>query len=352
VTRSNGALPDWAYVAGAPEASGVIRSKPEDFCVWELPSVQPDGEGNHLWLEIKKTGANTNWVAGQLARCAGVPVREIGFAGMKDRHGVTCQWFSVGLQEARCSDWESWSIEGVEFLQGIRHGRKLKRGTLAGNRFRIMIRQLEGETDRLLEAIERVSLHGAPNYFGEQRFGHGGRNVERARAWLQGGGRIRRNQRSIYLSAARSFLFNQVLSERVRNGSWNRLLDGEAAQLDGRNAVFTCELPDAELERRCREFDIHPTGPMPGRGDALCRREALELETAILEPETALVEALAGAGVDAARRSLRVHPSGLESDLDDDVLVLEFSLPSGAYATTVLRELVTVTDATMLMKSG
>ncbi len=347
MSRSGGALPDWAFVAGRPEASGIIRSRPEDFCVWEIPSVEPDSEGNHLWLEIKKTGANTNWVAGQLARCAGVPSREVGYAGMKDRHGVTCQWFSVGLQEARCSDWNRWSIEGVEILQGIRHGRKLRRGTLAGNRFRIVIRQLKGNTDRLLEAIERVALQGAPNYFGDQRFGHGGRNVERAREWLQGGGRIRRNQRSIYLSAARSFLFNQVLSERTRNGSWNRLLDGEAAQLDGRKAVFTCELPDADLERRCRAFDIHPTGPLPGRGDALCLREALALEDVILGPEQALVEALARAGAEAARRSLRVHPAGLESELDDDCLALEFSLPSGAYATSLLRELVTVTDATI-----
>jgi tRNA pseudouridine13 synthase len=274
--------------------------------------------------------------------------REVGFAGMKDRHGVTTQWFSIGLQEARCSDWQSWSIEGVKFLQAHRHGRKLRRGTLAGNRFSIVIRQLEGDTGKLLESIEWAALHGLPNYFGNQRFGHGGRNVARARDWLQGGGRIRRNQRSIYLSSARSFLFNQVLSQRVRQGSWNCLLDGEAAQLDGRSALFVCELPDEELERRCREFDIHPTGPLPGRGDALCLREALDFESAALQEEQPLVDSLVKAGVDAARRSLRLRPAGLESELDNDSLKLEFSLPAGAYATSVLRELVNVTDATML----
>lgn len=346
MTTPKGDLPEWTWSIGRPSATGVIRSRPEDFQVYEIPQVEPDGVGNHLWLEIEKTGANTNWVADQLARCAGVHSREVGFAGMKDRHGVTTQWFSIGLQEARCKDWESWTIEGVKFLQARRHGRKLRRGTLSGNRFCIVVRQLEGDTARLLDSIEQAALSGLPNYFGDQRFGHGGRNVQRARDWLLSGGRIRRNQRSIYLSSARSFLFNRVLSERVRQGNWNRLLDGEAAQLDGRSSVFVCRLPDTELERRCREFDIHPTGPLPGRGDAICVREAFELESTILQEEKPLVESLAAAGVDASRRGLRLYPAGLESELDDDSLRLEFSLPAGAYATSVLRELVTVTDAT------
>ena len=345
-------LPDWAWSIGRPEASGVIRSRPEDFRVSELPLVEPDGEGNHLWLEVEKTGANTNWVAGELARAAGVKQRDVGFAGMKDRHGVTSQWFSIGLQEAASSDWRSWSIEGVTFLQAHRHGRKLRRGTLAGNRFCIVVRQLEGDTEALLERIEKISLRGVPNYFGAQRFGHGGRNVERARHWLLNGGRIRRNQRGIYFSSARSLLFNNVLSARIEQGNWNRLLDGEAAQLNGRSAVFVCELPDEELERRCAEFEIHPTGPLPGRGDALSKGEAAALESAVLAREQALVKALAEAGVDAARRSLRVHPSGLECELDGDRLALEFSLPAGAYATSLLRELVSTRDGSILKGSA
>ena len=344
-------LPTWAWLLGQPGARGVMRSSPEDFRVQELPLVQPEGIGSHLWLEIEKRGANTNWVADQLARSAGVKSRDVGFAGMKDRHGVTSQWFSIALQEAANSDWASWSIKDVTVLQAQRHGRKLRRGALAGNRFHIVLRELQGETGDLLERIEKVDLLGVPNYFGPQRFGHGGRNVQRAREWLEGGGRIRRNQRSIYLSSARSYLFNQLLSARVQQGNWNRLLDGDVAMLDGSRSVFPCTLPDAELVKRCAEFDIHPTGPLPGRGQAGTHREALALEEAVLEADSKLVEALAAAGVDAARRSLRLRPRGLECELDDDVLRLEFELPAGAYATSLLRELVTVSDGSIFRGS-
>jgi tRNA pseudouridine13 synthase len=340
-------LPEWAWSLGRPVASGTIRTEPKDFQVEELPLIEPDGAGNHLWLEVRKRGANTNWVAGQLARAAGVKRRDVGFAGMKDRHGVTSQWFSIGMQEAADDDWNSWAIEGVEIRQALRHGRKLRRGALAGNRFRIVVRQLAGDTDDLLGRIEQVNLAGVPNYFGPQRFGHGGRNVQRAREWLAGRGRIPRNMRSIYLSAARSFLFNRVLSARVERGDWNRLLDGEVALLDGSRSTFACTLPDGVLERRCAEFDIHPTGPLPGSGDGDVARKAAALEQTLLEDEMPLVESLAAAGVEAARRSLRLKPCRLECELDDDSLVLSFDLPPGGYATSLLRELVSVQDATI-----
>jgi tRNA pseudouridine13 synthase len=344
-------LPDRVWFLGPPEASGVIRTEPEDFQVEEIPLVEPDGEGNHLWLEIEKRGANTNWVAEQLARAAGVKSRDVGFAGMKDRHGITSQWFSIGTQEASNDSWEDWSVEGVSILQAHRHGRKLRRGALAGNRFRIIVRQFHGDTENLLERIEAASLRGVPNYFGPQRFGHGGRNVERAREWLVKGGRIRRNQRSIYLSSARSYLFNRVLSARVEQGNWNHLVDGDVALLDGSRSVFPCSLPDPVLDRRCAEFDIHPTGPLPGRGASGTDGEAAAIEQMALEDEKPLVEALSAAGVDAARRSLRLCPAGLGFDLDDDVLTLGFSLPAGAYATSLLRELVMVQDATIMTES-
>jgi len=345
-------LPEWAWLLGPPGARGVIRSSPEDFRVQELPRIKPEGEGNHLWLEIEKRGANTNWVADQLARSAGVKSRDVGFAGMKDRHGITSQWYSIGLQEAANDDWASWSVEGVTVLQAQRHGRKLRRGVLAGNRFQIVVRDLQGDSGNLLERIDSVSRLGVPNYFGLQRFGHGGRNVQRARDWLERGGRIQRNQRSIYLSSARSFLFNQLLSARVQQDCWDRLLDGDVAMLDGSHSTFPCTLPDEELERRCAEFDIHPTGPLPGRGDSGARSEAAALEGSVFDDEINLIEALAAAGVDAARRSLRLRPMGLKCELEQDILSLEFELPPGAYATSLLRELVTVVDATMLRRSG
>ena len=340
-------LPDWRRVLGDPECRGRLRVEPEDFRVEELRLITPQGQGSHLWLEIEKRNANTNWVAGQLAAQAGVPARDVGFAGMKDRRAVTRQWFSVGLQEAGDTEWENWSIPDAVILRAEPHGRKLKRGALSGNRFRIVLRSLEGDREVLNERLLAVAAQGVPNYFGPQRFGHGGRNVERGARWLERGGRLPRNKRSIYLSAVRSFLFNTLLSRRVGLGNWNRILDGEIASLDGSRAIFPCEMPDPELDRRCETFDIHPSGPLPGRGGAQPAREAAEIEQAVLEPYRPLVDKMTAAGLEAARRSLRVRPEDLEWAFEGPDFVLVFVLPPGAYATGVLRELVTADDVSI-----
>jgi tRNA pseudouridine13 synthase len=297
-----------------------------------------------LWLEVEKSEANTHWVAEQLALAAGIPVRDVGYAGLKDRHGVTTQWFSVGLQEARNPDWEQWAIQGVVLLNAHRHNRKLKRGALNGNRFRIVVRELEGDTRELERRIEVVGRNGVPNYFGPQRFGINGDNVARGMRWLGHGGRISRNKRSIYLSSIRSFLFNTVLGDRVKNGNWNRLVDGEIAILNGRQSCFACSLPDEELEARCDEFDIHPSGPLPGRGGLQPEREALSMERAALVDQQEMIAALEKVGARAERRALRLLPEKLHYSLEGDVLTLSFTLLPGQYATTLLRELVTCSD--------
>ncbi|MBT8048633.1 MAG: tRNA pseudouridine(13) synthase TruD [Gammaproteobacteria bacterium] len=338
----NWSLPDWSRVLGAPGISGLLRTQHEDFRVEELPLVKPDGEGNHLWLEIEKRGANTDWVARQLASQAGVPGRDVGYAGMKDRHGVTSQWFSIGLQEARDTDWDQWQLPDAVILQAHRHHRKLKRGALRGNRFRIVARQLEGCRDGLEERLQQVAKLGVPNYFGPQRFGHGGLNVARGAHWLEHGGRIPRHKKSIYLSAVRSFLFNAVVSRRVGLGNWNQILDGEIASLDGSRSGFACRMPDPELERRCDEFDIHPSGPLPGSGGRQPERDAAEIENEVLKPLGALIAGLEKAGLKSARRSLRLVPGAMSWQCSDSELALKFDLPPGAYATAVLRELVSV----------
>jgi tRNA pseudouridine13 synthase len=333
-------LPDWPRHLGAPEVRARLRAEPEDFQVWELPLIEPEGDGPHLWLEVRKRGANTRWVAEQLARAAGAKPRDVGYAGMKDRHAVTTQWFSIGLQEAGNADWQSWQVPDVTILQAVRHRRKLQTGALRGNRFRILVRDLEGSLEGLEARCRRLAGAGFPNYFGEQRFGRDGGNLVRGARWLEQGGRISRGERSIYLSALRSYLFNTVLAERVRRDNWNRLLDGDVAMLDGSRSTFPCRLPDPVLERRCAEFDIHPTGPLPGRGGGGAEREAQALEREALREQQGLVESLDKAGVTADRRSLRVLPAELRWRLGEDGLTLDFSLPPGAYATSLLRELV------------
>ena len=334
-------LPVWSRAGGTPECQGIIRTEPEDFLVEELPLITPQGEGSHLWLEIEKRGANTDWVARQLASCAGVSGRDVGYAGMKDRHAVTRQWFSVGLQEARNPDWESWALPDARILKAQKHSRKLRRGALAGNCFRLVIRDLEGDPGHLQECLQRVKQQGVPNYFGSQRFGHGGQNVVRGSHWLEHGGRLPRNKKSIYISAVRSFLFNEVLSSRVDRQVWNQLLDGDIASLDGSHSTFPCTMPDPELVRRCDEFDIHPSGPLPGKGRDHTERCAAAMEQAALGNWQTQVSGLESAGVKSARRPLRLVPNKMRWDLSGEELVLIFELSPGGYATSVLRELVT-----------
>ncbi len=346
--RGTSPLPDWAYALGQPAATGAIRRDPEDFEVIELPAAEPEGTGTHLWLEIRKRNANTQWIAERLAAAAGVPVRDVGFAGMKDRRAVTTQWFSVALQEAADPDWRRWDLPDAEILRAALHPKKLRRGALKGNRFRLVIRELRGDVESLGRRLDEIGERGVPNYFGPQRFGRNGDNVVRAIDWLRGGRRPRRRQRTIYLSAVRSWLFNQVLSSRVDAGNWDRLVDGDVAMLDGSRSVFACRLPDPELDARCAAFDLHPTGPLPGRPRRPePEREAAGIEAAALTGDSGLVDALAGQGVEAARRSLRLRPAGLEHCRDGDALVLSFSLPPGAYATSLLRELVSTGPATI-----
>jgi tRNA pseudouridine13 synthase len=347
VARFARPAPDWPRFLGPPGARARARTEPEDFQVTELPLVKPEGTGTHLWLEVRKRNANTRWVAARLAEQAGAAVRDVGYAGMKDRRAVATQWFSVGLQGAADADWARWEIPGVAILQGVWHGRKLQRGALRGNRFRIKLRDVRGEGSDLERRLAALARQGLPNYFGPQRFGRNGDNAERGAQWLERGGRISRGQRGIYLSGVRSYLFNTVLAERVRQRSWNRLVDGDVAMLDGSRSTFSCSLPDPLLDQRCAAFDLHPTGPLPGRGGEGPVREAAAIETRMLEPYERIVAGLQRAGVQSSRRCLRVVPAGLSWQLDGATLTLEFSLPGGAYATAVLRELVSDDSATI-----
>lgn len=325
----------YPYAFGRPSLSGVLRSAPTDFLVEERLGFAPDGDGPHRLLWIEKTGANTEWVARQLARCAGCRPMDVGFSGMKDRHAVTRQWFSV--PEPRTSlDWRSLDIEGVEVLEVHAHRRKLRRGAHRANRFVLTLRGVHGDDD-LETRIASVRGHGVPNWFGPQRFGREGDNVARAVDGARGG---------IYLSAARSYLFNAVLAERVRYGTWNCLLPGEAVQLEGSGSFFVADAEDGELERRLREFDIHPSGPLWGMGELPARGTARELEIAVADGMPEIAGLLAAAGMRHERRALRLAVRALEwSRPANDVLVLAFELAAGAFATSVLREFINFTSA-------
>ena len=279
----------------------------------------------------------------ELARFVDISPVGIGFAGLKDRHAVTRQAMSVHLAGRAEPDWSAFPHEGVRILDSARHRRKLKRGALAGNRFILTLRDVRGDREAAERVLTAIAARGVPNYFGDQRFGRGGANVDRARAMFAGK-RVDKRTRSMLLSAARSELFNRVLAGRVADGCWDTPLDGEIWALAGSRSWFGPESFDATLADRLARGDIHPSGPLWGKGEPPTTADAgaRERETGAAEPE--LTAGLVAAGMDQERRALRLMPQQLAWEwLDDRSLQLRFALPAGSYATVVVRELARTT---------
>ena len=328
---------------GEPVLSARFRSTPEDFFVEEIASFQPSGEGEHLLLTVEKRGMNTAFAAKTLAAWAGIAEMGIGYAGMKDRHAVTRQRFTVHFPKRVSPDIGLLESADLHVLEHAWHNRKLSRGALAGNRFVLVLREVRGEREAIEARLQAIRQHGIANYFGEQRFGRDGDNVQAALRMFAGE-RARREQRSIYLSAARSELFNAVLARRIADGTWNTGAEGEVWMLDGTQSVFGPEPLTDDLRERAARQDIHPTGPMWGAGELRTRDRVREIEEAALEPFAESRAGLAKADMKQERRALRVRVNELEWQwLADDVLQLSFRLAPGAYATEVLAELGEVT---------
>lgn len=327
--------------------SARIRSAPEDFVVDEIDAFEASGAGEHLLLTIEKRGMNTAFAAKRIAQWAGVAESAIGYAGLKDRHALTRQRFSVWIPKKIAPDIATLETPDLRVIAHAWHARKLPRGALAGNRFALTLRGVEGDIEAIDARLRAVAARGVPNAFGEQRFGRGGDNVAKALSMFAGR-RVPREERTHLLSAARSELFNRVLAERVRRGDWDRGLDGEVWMLDGSRSVFGPEPWSETLAERLARFDIHPSGPLWGRGELRTRDEARAVELAALD-EThaqALRAGLERAGLEQERRALRLRPQAFARDwLAPDVLRLQFELPAGCYATTVLAELGEVVDA-------
>lgn len=327
---------------GATPVSGALRVEPADFVVDERLGFEPDGGDAHRLLRVEKVGANTLFVARALAVRAGRPSAEVGFAGQKDRRAVACQWFSVPATRETAS-FVGYTGDGFRVLSEHAHSRKLRRGALAGNRFSIRVRGLQGDAGAIAERLARLAASGIPNYFGSQRFGREGANLRRVHQWLDTGRLPRgREQRAFQLSAARSLLFNGVLGARVAAGTWNRLLPGEVINLAGSRTVFAAEHPDESLHRRLRDGDLSPTGPLCGAGGVLPGGEAARVESEALAGFTPLPALLGAVGLRGERRALIVRPTAVAHRLEGDALMLEFELPRGAFATSVLRELLDV----------
>lgn len=340
--RAINPIPDWPATRSAVLDHAVIKQVPEDFVVIENTGIEPSGEGEHLWLRLRKTGLSTQEAVKRLASVSTVAQRDIGYAGLKDRHAISEQWISVLWPIASEPTWLNALPDGIELLQQQRHGRKLRKGALKGNHFELTLRQVNyADKAAVTRRIQEIQSQGFPNYFAEQRFGRDGTNVSKARAMFDRSMKVRdRFRRGLFLSAARSWIFNHVLAERVRQQSWNKALAGEVCVLDGSRQYFKSQPHDPEIAARMHSGDIHPSGPLWGDGEPESSGEAYELECRIAATEPELVAGLAAARMDHDRRALRVIPQDLSHEwLVDDILKLSFGLPAGAYATALLREL-------------
>ena len=338
------------HAFGPPLLAANIRTTPEDFFVEEIPSFEPTGEGEHFLLTLEKRGLNTAAVAKQLAGWAGLPEMAIGYAGMKDRHAVTRQRFSVHLPRRVAPDVATLESGQLHVIEHAWHNRKLPRGALAGNRFVLVLREVQGEREAIDARLAQIAARGLPNWFGDQRFGREGGNVAAALSMFEGR-RVRRDQRSILLSAARSALFNQVLAARVQDGSWDAALEGEVWVLSGSRSVFGPEPWSEVLVERLAAFDIHPSGPLWGAGELRSAGDcaARELSALCDTQAIALRAGLEKAELKQERRALRLLAEDLQWEwLDDATLRLAFSLPPGSYATALLQELGRVTDASLV----
>lgn len=330
--------PPRAY--GLPPVSGTIRTESSDFVVEEYLGFAPDGGAAHQLLWVEKQDANTLFVARALAAKLGCPEADVGFAGMKDRRAITRQWFSVPVLRDGAA-LAGFAGEGFRVLSVHPHSRKLRRGALAGNRFSLRVRDLTGDAPALAQRLQAVTANGFPNYFGSQRFGHDGANLERVHRFTADGRLPRaREGRGFLLSSGRALAFNAVLAGRVRAASWNRLLRGEIVNLAGSASVFAIDDPDDTLAQRCSDGDISPTGPLCGAGGMQPAADAGAAELPALLALAPLPERLGGAGLRAERRALVVRPKGMKVRLGAGLLDLQFELPRGAFATSFLRELV------------
>lgn len=342
--------------------SADFKANAYDFIVEELLTIDLTGEGEHLWLHLKKIHLNTAYVAKLLAKWADIPAHDVSYSGLKDRHAVTTQWFSLRLPKkiAPSTNFvdfaKNWlnTEEKIDVLATHWHNKKLQRGTHQANHFVITLRNVQGEKSAIDQQLTQIQSRGIPNYFGEQRFGQDDGNILTALEFFATGrihGRkahpkFNRDKISLYLSAARSELFNAVLAKRVALDKWDVPLThdftGEVVNLSGSNSFFTVTHEDnpIEIATRLATHDIGLTAPMWGAGELASAGDVAELEQSVVasdERYQQLAQGLEKQGLRQQRRAMWLLPKNLTWQwMGDDSLQLNFDLPSGSFATSVV----------------
>ncbi len=358
------------YAHGKPKFKGLLKSTPEDFIVEEQIPYSLSGEGEHLWCWIEKRGENTDWVAEKLAKWANTSKVNVGYAGKKDRHAITRQWFSIQLPGLVDPCVETFELKNVKILKTIRHNKKLQKGALAGNHFKIALHHIQSanadEFDHselqtyINQRMQRIGQMGVPNYFGEQRFGHQGGNLLEGQKLLSGDNlkvsrqRNRRkkgksrNQQGLYISAIRSWMFNAFLSQRIQAGCWNKPIEGDVLLSSDANKLVVTEDDQAHLEA-LEQGEYFVSGALFGDGKLETHGKAFELENSVMQTYQAWCDGLASNRIQPSRRTTVLLPQQLTWKLlqtEQGVsLDMNFYLPAGSFATMVLREIIQVYEA-------
>jgi tRNA pseudouridine13 synthase len=331
------------YLFGQPESSGDLRSQLSDFKVFEQLPYQPCGEGEHLYIYLRKTNQNTITVARELAKYFSVKENLVTYAGLKDRFAITEQWFGVHVPGKQQFNLTDLAIEGVEVLEFKRHNKKLRVGALSGNRFELTLRNVS-KPDDILRRWAAVQQFGVPNYFGEQRFGINGGNLDKALELFSGKKVKDKKKRGMYLSAARSAIFNEMVSQRLQKNTFESLTQGDVFMLAGTQSVFLADEIDHTIEQRFREKDIDLTAPLWGAGELMSQDDTAAFEQATADEFPEFCQGLAKFGLKQERRKIRLSFTQGNIAVKDNKVVLSFVLPAGCYATTILRELINYQD--------
>ena len=331
-----------AYLKTAPKQTALLKAECANFVVKENLGYSMAGEGEFVAVRVRKTDANTLFVGEKLAQFAGISARNMSYAGLKDRRAVTEQWFSLQMPGKTTPDFGDFQQEGIEILEVTRHNRKIRTGSLDGNYFEILLCNAI-ENDDLKVRLENLSKFGFPNYFTEQRFGRDGHNLTQALRWAKGEIQVKdRKKRSFYLSAARSEVFNLVVSERLKQGVANRVLPNDIVQLSGSHSWFVAdEKEDLNvLQLRLEQGDLQLTAPLIGE----TAQPACSLENDIVQQHQDIVNLMKQERLKPARRPLLMKPKDFNWQFEETGLRLKFYLPAGSYATALVRELVNIEE--------
>lgn len=332
---------DWsalAEVTSGPGTGGQLRQQPEDFQVQEIPAYMLCGEGEHLYLHLEKKGLTTAYLVRELGRQLGIKDRQIGVAGLKDRHALTRQWISIPAKYEHKLD--RFALEDVQIIETHRHTNKLGMGHLKGNRFIVRVREATGQAERARQLLEQLVKCGVPNYFGPQRFGLQGMNAEEGVRILAGESKIRDPRvRRFLISSVQSLIFNHFVSLRLQRGLFDAVLVGDMAKKHDTGGVFRVE--DAQAESvRAAAAEVSATGTLFGKKTKPLTDEAGELEREALAAFKLTPEIFSSRRGD--RRLTRIFLPEASVEATEDGYQVNLVLPKGSFATSVLRELMKV----------